>query len=142
MPDWRQMIRLGSGAAALLAVAGCSKNLPMTPSELTQGLVIYTHANYLGDSGHITTSIPNLADYDGPCRNGDPDGVEGDPNWDECISSIRLAPGWRATVYRDSDYRGTSLEVTFDEPNLQLVPGNCPHDGMNDCITSIRVFGP
>jgi hypothetical protein len=26
-----------------------------------------------------------------------------------------------------------------DVPNLQLVSGTCSHDGLNDCISSIRV---
>lgn len=58
------------------------------------------------------------------------------------MSSIRAAPGWRATVYRDPNFRGESLEVIQDVPNLQLVPGTCSHDGLNDCISSIRVRRP
>jgi hypothetical protein len=63
-------------------------------------------------------------------------------DWNDCISSIRLAPGWGATVYRDTDYEGDSLAVTGDLPNLQLVAGRCNHDGMNDCISSIRLTPP
>jgi hypothetical protein len=55
------------------------------------------------------------------------------------MSSIRVAPGWRATIYRDTGFDGQSLDISQDVPNLQLVPGTCSHDGLNDCISSIRV---
>jgi len=32
-----------------------------------------------------------------------------------------------------------SITVTEDVANLQLAPHDCPHGGLNDCITSIRV---
>jgi hypothetical protein len=132
-----------SAFAIAIAIAACSKDmLPNTPSQLTDGVVIYTHANYLGDSAHVVTDISDLADFEGPCRGGDPNGTEGDATWDDCVSSIRIAPGWRATVYRDRNYSGTSLVVTGDVPNLQLVQGNCSHEGMNDCITAIRLSPP
>ena len=62
--------------------------------------------------------------------------------WNDCISSIRLAPGWRATLYRDDDFTGDRLEITEDLPNLeQVMPRGC-NKGFNDCTTSIRVFAP
>jgi hypothetical protein len=30
-------------------------------------------------------------------------------------------------------------DIGADLPNLQLVPVTCEHDGLNDCLTSIRV---
>ena len=37
-------------------------------------------------------------------------------------------------------YRDDELAITADVPNLQLVTEHdCPHDGLNDCITSVRV---
>lgn len=126
----------------MLAVAGCDDRLPMAPTDLTSGVAIYVHANYQGESAQLTSDVPDLRDYRGPCRDGDPQGGSGDPNWNECISSIRVAPGWAATIYTDDDYRGESLTVSENVPNLQLVPGTCSHDGLNDCITSIRVFRP
>jgi hypothetical protein len=53
---------------------------------------------------------------------------------------VRVAPGWRATLYRDDGYRDDALEITSDTPNLQLITQHdCPKDGLNDCVTSIRV---
>jgi hypothetical protein len=94
----------------------------------------------------LTSDVRDLRDYKGPCEwsvttttpGGTPVYTSGS-NWNDCVSSIRVAPGWRATIYRDDDFHGDSLELTADAPNLQLVPGSCPHDGFNDCITSIRV---
>lgn len=130
----------------LLGLAACSKNLPGAPSELTTGITIYDNANFGGASALLTKDVSDLKAYNGPCEHEStiyrPDGTTMTSttyNWNDCVSSIRVAPGWRATVYRDDDFKGQSLEVTADVPNLQLVPGSCDHDGLNDCITSIRV---
>ncbi len=55
------------------------------------------------------------------------------------MSSLKVAPGWRVTVYRDGDFDGESFDATTDLPNLALVRGSCDKGGMNDCITSIRI---
>lgn len=132
-------------AVALLLFPGCQESmqpLPTTPSELTTGITVYEHANFLGESGHITRDIPDLGDFRGPCMHTETtyDGfTETFDDWDDCISSVRVAPGWGATLYRDTRYRGRSIEITADVPNLQLVPGNCPKGGFNDCVSSVRV---
>jgi hypothetical protein len=129
----------------VVAMSGCGDSslytLPTAPSDLTSGITIYEHWNYQGASAAVTSDIADLGDYDGPCIDKDDD-LASYPLWDECISSIRVAPGWRAIIYRNRDFRGESLEITADVPNLQLVRGSCPHDGLNDCITSIRVLAP
>jgi hypothetical protein len=40
----------------------------------------------------------------------------------------------------DDNFRGQSISASQDVPNLQLVAGTCDHDGLNDCITSVRVI--
>lgn len=138
---------LGNGAAvvsALVLLSGCQDRLPTAPSEVTTGLVIYEHANFVGASALITRDIRDLKDFRGPCERYESSGsgsVSVDRSWDDCISSIRVAPGWRATVYRHDDFRGESLDLDADVSNLQLVAGDCD-EGMNDCITSIRVVRP
>ena len=123
----------------LMLLAGCDdQSLPPGPDEVTAGLTIYENANYLGESALVTRSISNLADFDGPCEHDDSNGSTFH-DWNDCVSSIRIAPGWRARAFRDTDYRGDSLEITGDVPNLQLVAGDCSHDGLNDCISSIRM---
>jgi Peptidase inhibitor family I36 len=122
--------------------AGCeSKKLPTGPSELASGIVVYEHANYLGQSAHITADIRDLRDVTGPCAHDSsgPSYVR-IYDWNDCISSVQVAPGWRATLYRDDNYRDDSLDITADVPNLQLVnQHDCPSKGLNDCVTSIRV---
>lgn len=137
-------------AAALLLTSSCQKSLPTGPSELVSGIIVYEHANFQGASAHLVTSVADLKDFKGPCERaetvggafGTPVSAEVHHEWNDCVSSIRVAPGWRARVYRDDDYSGQSFETATDVPNLQLVPGTCDHEGMNDCITSIRLFPP
>ena len=54
---------------------------------------------------------------------------------------MRVAPGWEATVFEHDFYRGDSLEVTMDIPDLDDVSGPCGGD-WDDCISSIRVREP
>lgn len=132
---------LMAGTLLLLAgAAGCeTSRLPGAPSDLEAGIVIYEDANYRGASALVTEDVRDLRDVRGPCEHYDSDrGYYYD--WNDCISSVKVAPGWRATLYRDDNYRDDELTITADQPNLQLVTQHdCPHDGLNDCVTSIRV---
>jgi hypothetical protein len=135
------------GLLATLLLASCDQmSLPAAPSQVTSGLTLYEHANYLGTSALLTRSSGDLRDFTGPCehttQSGGPTGSTTTYDWQDCASSIRIAPGWRATLYRDRDYKGESVEVTADLPNLQLVAGSCDHDGLNDCVSSIKVVPP
>jgi len=137
-----RMYRACALAVVLLVAAvahGCTEEeLPMAPSEFSAGIIVYEHANFLGNSAYITSDMPDLRDFRGPCVHESDDGVERD--WNDCISSVRIAPGWRATLYRAPDYRDDSLEVTADVSNLQLVrEHDCPKDGLNDCVSSVRL---
>ena len=124
--------------AAVLLLSGCMKNLPAAPSELTSGVTIYEHADFAGDSALLTGDLGDLGDFSGPCPSSDVTGG-GRPDWNDCISSLKVAPGWRVTVYRDDDFSSDSFDATSDVPNLALVLGSCGKGGLNDCITSIRV---
>ena len=131
-------------SATLAGAAGCETNrLPTAPSDLATGIVVYEHANYQGASAHITDDVRDLRDVRGPCEHFDSDGSNGGRyyyDWNDCISSVKVAPGWRATLFRDDNYRDDELTITADQPNLQLVTQHdCPHDGLNDCVTSVRV---
>jgi hypothetical protein len=59
-----------------------------------------------------------------------------DYSWDDCISSVRVAPGWSATLYRDPDYDDDHVTVTSDVPDFTAFPHDCPEDGLNDCVSS------
>lgn len=122
---------------SIVGIAACQLKLPAAPSELTEGVVIYQDADYLGASAHVTKDVSNLQDYAGPCQQDFED--YSTKSWAFCISSIRVAPGWRATIYDRTNYRGQFLNVVEDTPNLVLVNGDCRKGGLNDCIVSIRV---
>jgi Peptidase inhibitor family I36 len=128
--------------ALLVGLSGCEMpELPMAPSDLTSGVSIYEHANYQGNSALLTTGYEDLSEFKGPCVHDDGQGSV-TLDWNDCVSSIKVARGWRAIIYRDSDYDGQSAEIVADAPNLQLVAGTCSHDGLNDCVTSIKVIAP
>jgi hypothetical protein len=133
--------RQGLAIALLAGMAGCEyESLPMAPSDLTSGVSLWEHANFQGNSALLTESQTNLANFNGPCAHDDGDATSHD--WNDCVSSVKVAPGWRAVIYRDDDYDGESVQLTADAPNLQLVPGGCSHEGLNDCVTSIKVIAP
>ena len=127
---------------ALILLPGCQKTLPTAPSELSTGITVFEHANYLGRSAHITTDIQNLSDFKGPCEHSDTDSNGNSSSsfdWNDCISSVRVAPGWRVTLYEDTRYRDDEVTSTEDMSNLQLVNAGCSKGGLNDCVSSVRV---
>jgi hypothetical protein len=132
-------------ALALLIACETQKMLPTAPSDLTTGIVIYEHADYLGASAHVTEDITDLKDFEGPCERTESDSSGSTTTihlWDDCVSSVRVAPGWQALLYRDDDFDGDLLRVTQDVPNLTLSRGDCDKGGFNDCVTSIRLIRP
>ena len=135
------IVRLALALCGVAPLIGCQKSLPMAPSELTAGIVVYEHDDYSGKSAHVVANITNLKDVSGPCldysSSGPPPGTS-TYSWDDCISSVRVAPGWRVTFYGDDDYEGMRLEVAGDLLNLRFVPGG----DFNDGVSSIRVFPP
>jgi hypothetical protein len=135
--------KTGVATLALTLGLACQQTLPTAPSELVDGIVVYEDANFLGRSAHITKDISDLSGVNGPCEHSEGGGSPGTSslvyNWNDCISSVKVAPGWRATLYRDDGYRDDSLDIIADVPNLQLVEHDCPHGGLNDCVTSVRV---
>jgi hypothetical protein len=132
-----------SGRIAVIALAAAVVNscspteLPMAPSALTAGIILYEHANFLGNSAHLTADIADLGDFRGPCIEGDDASSR---SWKDCVSSVRVSPGWSATLYRDASFRDDALEITEDVANLQLVrEHDCDRGGLNDCVSSVRV---
>ena len=133
-----------ASVALLIGLSACGgTELPTAPSDLVEGISIYEHANYLGESALLVDSSMHLSDFKGPCEHTSTDSngsTSSYYDWADCISSIRITPGWRAILYRDNDYKGESIELLADAPNLQLVSGTCDHDGLNDCVSSIKII--
>jgi hypothetical protein len=134
-------LSVATSAAMLMLLAGCgASSLPTVPSDLTSGVAIYEDANYNGGSALVTEDVKDLKDVKGPCPQSSGETVEN--RWNDCISSIRVSPGWRATLYVDDGFEGAQLEVTADTPNLEHVAGGCSKGRFNYCVTAIRVFRP
>lgn len=120
-----------------LMLAGCGSDLTVLgPTPPEQGIVIFVHADYAGSSQAVNVDVHDLTRTEGPCSSG----AEGEePTWKKCVSSVRVFPGWSATLYRDEDFKGASITLSADTPNLRDLPGPC--DGsFNDCVRSIRVM--
>ena len=124
-------------ALAVLAPACGAQRQPLGPTSLDEGIVVYIHSGFRGSSQAIATDVPNLDKVEGPCAKGD--GETTTLSWDDCVSSIRVLPGWGATVYRDRDFKGAALELTADSLDLSAASGSCS-GSFNDCISSLRVY--
>ena len=131
-----RVILVPIGVVALLAVAACGADVvTLGPTPVDQGIVLYLHADFVGPSQATNVDVPDLGLVEGPCSSGS----EGEtPTWADCVSSIKVMPGWSATLYRDKNFKGERVLVTADAPNLRGLPGPCK-DTFNDCVSSIRV---
>jgi peptidase inhibitor family I36 len=128
-----------AGVVVALVVAGCGGLTALGPTPADQGIVIYVNADFAGPSQAVNVDVPNLEQVQGSCSKGQ----EGEqPTWSDCISSVKVLPGWSATLFRDADYKGPSVTLTADTPNLRDLSGPCGRDGFNDCVSSIRVSHP
>ena len=136
----RRALALG---AALTIASACQDELPAAPDQLADGIVIYEHAGFGGGSAHLASDVDDLSGFKGPCEHYS-SGGPGYPasysyDWNDCISSIKVSPGWRATVFVDFGFHEDWLDVTADVTDLGQVRGYCDDDTWNDCISSIRV---
>jgi hypothetical protein len=123
-------------AVALVAAAACGSVPALGPTPAGEGIIIYLNADFAGPSQAINVDVPDLGRVQGSCSSG----AEGEtPHWGDCISSVKVMPGWTATLYRDHDYKGASVVVDADTPNLRDLRGPCDKDSFNDCVSSIRV---
>ena len=132
-----RVILIPAGIVVALAVVACGGGMQLLgPTPADQGIVIFLHADFAGPSQAMNVDVPDLGNVAGPCSSG----AEGEvPTWSDCISSVKVLPGWSATLYKDPNYRGASVTVTSDTPNLKDLRGSCNKDTFNDCVSSIRV---
>jgi hypothetical protein len=109
--------------AATAATAGCGSDLiTLGPTPVDQGIVIYIHADFSGSSQGIVADVQDLTKTEGPCSRGE----EGEkPTWRECVSSVRVFPGWSAILYRDDDFKGRSVTLKYSLTNPTA--GNTPY---------------
>ncbi len=130
----------------LLLLAGCGDPTGPVP---TSGIIVFARADYRGPYRIIVDDVRDLRWLD-----DEPDSDDcavklvGQERWTDCISSIRVADGWQAVVYEHDTYRGESLTVTFDIPDLSRIPipSSPPSSPVgapwtwDDRISSIRVW--
>jgi hypothetical protein len=131
----RSGLRFLTVGVIALAMAACGAH-PLGPTPVDEGIVVYVHSGFRGSSQQIGIDVPDLGKVEGPCQideNG------GGGSWNDCISSIRVLPGWRATIYGDKNFRGALLDVTEDVADLEAIRGDCS-GSYNDCVSSIRVI--
>jgi hypothetical protein len=130
----RSALRTLSAMAVAFLIPGCGSIQPLGPTPLDQGIVIFMHSGFRGTSQQVGTDVADLTLVEGPCTTDD----GGKGSWNDCISSIRVLPGWTARVYGDKNFRGAMLEVTADVADLSAVRGTCS-GSYDDCVSSIRV---
>lgn len=100
----------------LLAACTDSDLVILGPTPPDEGIVIFLHADFVGSSQALNVDVRDLTKVQGPCSSG----AEGEvPSWGKCVSSVRVLPGWSATLYRDDDFEGRSVTLTGDTPNLK-----------------------
>ena len=88
--------------AACLAL-GCDTTLPPAgplDALVPTGIYIYQDADYSGASAHVTEELNRLGDYSGGClKTCTSYGTYScSSDWSACLSSVKVAPGWRATI--------------------------------------------
>ncbi len=131
-----RVIHIPAGVVAAFVAAGCGSIPALGPTPAGEGIVIYVHADFAGPSQAMNVDVADLGKVQGSCSSG----AEGEtPTWADCVSSVKVMPGWSATLYRNANYRGESVTVTADTPNLKDLRGPCDQDSFNDCVSSIRV---
>lgn len=133
----KAFLRVTCAATLALLLPACGSGLqPLGPTAVDEGIVVYIHSGFRGSSQAIAADVANLGKVEGPCAKGD--GESTTLSWDDCISSIRVMPGWGVTVYRDREFKGATIELTADSLDLSAITGSCS-GSYNDCISSLRV---
>jgi hypothetical protein len=87
----RQGLLVGS---AVVIASACETELPAGPDNLVEGITIYQHAGFAGESAHLTGDVDDLSYYTGPCYHYSAGGAgyssSSTYDWNDCISSSRV----------------------------------------------------
>jgi hypothetical protein len=132
----RRVIRVLCAAALSLPIPACGGIEPLGPTPVDQGVIVFMHSGFRGTSQQVGADVTDLTRVEGPC-NVSSDGGTG--SWNDCISSIRVLPGYYARLYGDKNFRGAAVEVIEDVPDLRALKGDCS-GSFDDCVSSIRVL--
>lgn len=132
----RPSVHVVSAATLALALCGCQGRSLLGPTPVDQGIIVFMHSGFRGTSQQLGTDVSDLGKVQGPCGG---DESESSRTWNDCISSVRVLPGWGATLYGDKNFRGAALEIAEDVADLGARVGSCS-GSYDDCISSIRVY--
>ena len=85
----------------IVVISACGEGLPAlptAPSNLTTGVAVYEHQDFMGLSAHLTEDVRNLQSYSLGCGqvigDGNPD--ESDQlDWNDCICLLYTSPSPR-----------------------------------------------
>jgi hypothetical protein len=95
---------------------------PYPAQQVSDGICVYDRPDYQGRS---------------QCWNAG-DGLSNLPGWSDRISSIRVFGRASAVVYRDNGFRGESILVDRDIPDLATIPGRSFRNWDNQ-ISSVQI---
>lgn len=137
--------RLTASFLVLMMLAACEGS-PIDPTGLvpSTGILVFARADYRGPYRNFVRDVSDLKlvdDEPQPAASECASKIFGQEFWTDCVSSIRVADGWRAVVYQHDTFRGDSLTVTSDIPDLSRIP--LPSDSTwtwDEVISSIRVL--
>ena len=138
----RREMNFAAPLLALTVLAGCGSDpVGLAPIE---GVTVFARVDY---EGPRRTFLEDVMDFklvrDNPQPDEDEcyDKVFGQEQWTDCISSIRVAAGWQAIVYVHDTFRGDTLIVTSDIPDLRGIQApDCQTMSWDNCISSMRVM--
>jgi len=115
-------VRLLHGIQSGIVTLWTSPNWQPPPTSTT---AFYDAINYGG--GTLTTSTDmSFVGWD----------------WNDRISSVRVAPGQTITLYEAISFGGQSLTLTADAPDLRQHPGPGPDGTWDNVVSSIRMSAP
>jgi hypothetical protein len=130
----RPAVRVLCATAVAFLIPACGGVEPLGPTPIDEGIILFMNSGFRGTSQQVGTDVPDLTRVEGPCSPND----NGNGSWNDCVSSIRVLPGWSARIYGDKNYRGAVLEVTGDIADLAALKGDCS-GSYDDCVSSVRV---
>ena len=152
-PERLNGTRLTASFLVLMLLAACEGSPidPTDPAGLvpSAGILVFARADYRGPHRNFVRDVIDLRRVDDepqPDASDCATKIFGQEYWTDCVSSIRVADGWRAVVYVHDTFGGDSLTVTSDIPDLSRIPRPPPLPDStrtwdwDDVISSIRVF--
>lgn len=146
----RREMNVTAALLALMVLAGCGSSEPTGPGPAPmEGVTVFARIHYEGPRRtflHDVTDFKLVYDDPQPDEDECADKIFGQEAWTDCISSIRVAPGWQVIVFVDDTFRGDSLIVTSDIPDLEQIPRPAPEHRpelsltWDETISSMRVM--